>query len=346
MPVGTTLRRPPRPVLTTGLLLLSTVAGALALGVATALPASAADDPSRPDALVTHGPSCRTGGVVVEVTAGTVAYAVTLTTTRHPEGEDSAEVQPGVTVVLRTGDVEWGETIDTRLEYTALDGSGLTHVDELDGHDYTRPSEADCAAITAPQPPQDVSPAPSSEPGSETGAAPGSGPGSAPPAPEVQPLPGAPAPSPGPGAPADGPVAGGPAAGAVSASARQVPAGGRVVLTGTGFTPGEPVTVRVADGEVLTTVAAGPDGTVEVTVRIPGGVSAGPATVQLAGADSAVTAAVQLQVAAVATPVAPEPLPVPLVAAGLALVVGAAGLVLTAARPRPDAAPAWPTGSA
>ncbi|PRY48179.1 hypothetical protein LY71_11067 [Geodermatophilus tzadiensis] len=345
MPVGTTLRRPPRPVLTTGLLLLSTVAGALALGVATALPAAAVDDPTRPDALVTHGPSCRAGGVVVEVTAGTVAYAVTLATTRRPEGEDSAEVQPGATVVLRTGDVDWGETIDTRLEYAALDGSGLTHVDELDGHDYTRPAEADCAAITAPQPPQDVSPAPAPEAPSSGAGSVAEAPSSPTPVPDVHPLPGLPAPPPVPGAPADGPVAGGPSVGAVSASARQVPAGGQVVLTGTGFTPGEAVTVRVAGGEVLTTVPAGPDGTVEVTVSLPDGVTAGPATVQLAGTDSAVTAAVRLQVAAAATPAEPGPLPVPLVAAGLALVVSAGGLVLAAARRRPAVA-ARPTGSA
>jgi hypothetical protein len=119
----------------------------LGAGVATAAPAGAIEDPARPDARVTHGPSCEPGGVVVQVTAGTAPYAVRLATTRAPGGEDSAELVPGETVVLRTGGVEWGETIDSRLEYTALDGSGVSYVDELAVYTFTRPTEADCAAI-------------------------------------------------------------------------------------------------------------------------------------------------------------------------------------------------------
>lgn len=102
---------------------------ALLSGLAVAGPAAAVDDAARPDARVTHGPSCRPGGVVVEVVAGTGAYEVTLATTRAPDGEDSARVEPGGTVVLRTGGVDWGETVDGRLEYRALDGSGDTSVD-------------------------------------------------------------------------------------------------------------------------------------------------------------------------------------------------------------------------
>ncbi|MBM7807035.1 hypothetical protein JOD57_002872 [Geodermatophilus bullaregiensis] len=350
MPVGTTPPRPPRPVLTTGLALLSTVAGLLVLGVATAPPAAAIEDPTRPDALVTHGPSCRPGGVVVEVTAGTVAYAVTLATTRRPEGEDRAEVQPGATVVLRTDPVDWGEAIDSRLEYVALDGSGTAYVDELEGHDYTRPAEEDCAAIAAPPavgealPGGDV-PAPS--PGPSPAPSPDAAPAPVPPAgavpvPDVLPVPELPAPETTPGSSADGP---GTDPGAASASARQVPAGGEVVLTGTGFAPGEEVTVRDADGTVLATVPAGPDGAVEITVRVPGGAGEGTTTVELTGSTSAVTAAVRLQVAAAGAPVA-DPLPVPMVAAGLALLVSATGLVLVAARRRSPLAPPWPTGSA
>src|SRR5919112_2000881 len=52
--------------------------------VATAGPAAAIDDPTRPDARVTHGPSCRPGGLVVEVQAGTTPYSVRLATTRQP----------------------------------------------------------------------------------------------------------------------------------------------------------------------------------------------------------------------------------------------------------------------
>ncbi len=131
--------------------LLSVATGAFLLsGIALASPAAAVDDPTKPDALVTHGPSCHPGGVVVEVTGGTVDYDVTFATTRSPGGEDAATVSAGETVVLRTGDVAWGETIDGRLEYTALDGSGASFVDELDGYTFTRPAVEDCAAIAAP----------------------------------------------------------------------------------------------------------------------------------------------------------------------------------------------------
>ena len=128
--------------------LVSAATVAFALGsIALASPAAAVDDPTRPDARVTHGPSCHPGGVVVEVVAGTVDYAVTFATTRTPAGEDSAQLPAGETVVLQTGDVAWGETIDGRLEYTALDGSGASFVDELEGYTFTRPAEEDCAAI-------------------------------------------------------------------------------------------------------------------------------------------------------------------------------------------------------
>ena len=131
--------------------LLSVATGAFLLsGIALASPAAAVDDPTKPDALVTNGPSCRPGGVVVEVRGGTVDYDVIFATTRSPGGEDAATVSAGSTVVLRSGDVAWGETIDGRLEYTALDGSGAAFVDELDGYTFTRPAEEDCAAITAP----------------------------------------------------------------------------------------------------------------------------------------------------------------------------------------------------
>ncbi|MGY1733191.1 hypothetical protein ACI798_16905 [Geodermatophilus sp. SYSU D01045] len=305
------------------------MSGLLACGVALAGPASAADDPTRPDARVTHGPSCRPGGVAVEVTAGTVAYAVTLATTRTPGGEDAAELAPGETVVLRTGDVDWGETIDSRLEYAALDGSGTAYADELDGFSFTRPAEEDCAKITAP-PSADVPPAPMPTPVPEPGAPAGEA--------VPMPVPGLPAPETAPGAPADGPHAGA----SVSASADQVAAGSEVVLSAAGFGAGEQVTVSGPDGTVLGTAAAAPDGTVEVVVRIPDGGVPGPTTLEVVGTDSARTAAVDLRVAAAQGPVDPDPLPLPLVAAGLALVTTATGLVLAAGRRRP----ADPAGSA
>ena len=122
----------------------------LAAGTALAGPAAAVDDPTRPDARITHGPSCRPGGVVVEVTGGTVGYAVTLGTERRPAGEDAADVAPGAVVVLTTAGVDWGETIDPFLEFAALDGSGVGWVDELPGYSFTRPAAEDCAAIRPP----------------------------------------------------------------------------------------------------------------------------------------------------------------------------------------------------
>ncbi len=262
MPVGTTPRRAPRPVVTTGLTLLFAVAGLLAGGLVLAGPAAAIDDPARPDTRVTHGPSCRPGGVVVEVTAGTVAYAVTLATTRAPDGEDSAQLQPGEVAVLRTGDVAWGETVDSRLEFAALDGSGTTYVDELDGFEFTRPTEEDCAAIADPPGAGDVPPsAAPAEPTPEPSQPAPASPSGALPAPDVVPLPvpglpvpGLPAPEVVPGPSGDGGVSPG---GAVVASAGRVSAGDAVTLTGAGFEPGEVVTVRLADGKVLATVPAG-----------------------------------------------------------------------------------------
>ncbi|MGY1682951.1 hypothetical protein [Geodermatophilus sp. SYSU D01176] len=119
----------------------------LCAGAVLAGPAAAVDGDAHPDARVTHGPSCRPGGVVVEVTGGTVGHAVTLATTRSPAGEATAEVGPGAVVVLRTGPVEWGETIDPFLRYTPLDGSGTAYVDDLPGYSFTRPAAEDCAAI-------------------------------------------------------------------------------------------------------------------------------------------------------------------------------------------------------
>lgn len=151
MPTGSTPggqahagRRARSGALLTGLLTL------LTLGVITAGPALAVGDGTRPAVHVTNGPSCRPGGVAVQVIAGTVPYHVVLATTRDPGGEDAADLAPGQTVVLHSRDVDWGETIDSRLEFTALDGSGVSYADELDGWTFTRPAQADCAAITSP----------------------------------------------------------------------------------------------------------------------------------------------------------------------------------------------------
>jgi len=179
----------------------------LVASVAFAPSAAAVDDLTRPDFRVTHGPSCHPGGVQIEVVAGTAPYRVVLATTREPDGEDSAELTPGQTVLLDTGDVDWGETIDSRLEFTALDGSGEVFADELVPYSFTRPAREDCAAIVAPV----AAAATPSAPGAAT-PAPDAGtpadadtPEGAAPQPEVGAEAGSPAPLPGPdGAPAAG----------------------------------------------------------------------------------------------------------------------------------------------
>jgi hypothetical protein len=118
--------------------------------VVTAGSAAAIADGTRPDSRVTNGPSCAPGGVVVQVVSGSVPYHVVLATTRTPAGEDATDLRPGQTVELHSRDVAYGETIDSRLDYTALDGSGAHYVDELIGWTFTRPSAADCAAVAAP----------------------------------------------------------------------------------------------------------------------------------------------------------------------------------------------------
>ena len=190
----------------------------LCTGIALAGPAAAVDDEARPDVRVTHGPSCRPGGVVVEVAGGTVGHAVTLATTRAPGGEDTAEVAPGAVVVLATGEVDWGETIDPFLEIRALDGSGAAWVDELPGYSFTRPAEEDCAAIAPP-----------------TGAA------TVPPMGEVVPMPGLPEP--------DGSVPAG-----ITPGSPPVDVSTRVVAAVDGAGPGWPL---LAGGGALVATGAG-----------------------------------------------------------------------------------------
>lgn len=328
MPVGTTRRVAPGSALLAGL-----VAVLLGAGVAGAPTAAAVDDPSRPDARVTHGPSCRPGGVVVEVIAGAVPYSVVLASTRKPAGEASAEVEPGATVVLETGPVDWGETIDTHLEYTARDGSGTRYTDDLSGYSFTRPAQEDCAVIAPPTAPATVPPgAPVPD---------GAHPAGVPPVVTVpdtttevvpMPVPGLPAPSSGSTAAVPGGTA------TATSSEQQVLAGDVVTLTGAGFQPGEPITVLVNGTAVPVTVTAGSDGTVTAEVPVPDGVLVGDATVELVGAHSSLTAMLELQVAARGTPVARDEVSWPLLTAGVALLAAAAGLVVTAGRRTPPRA--------
>jgi hypothetical protein len=288
-----------------------------------ASPAAAVEDPTRPDGRVTHGPSCKPGGLVVEVVAGTSPYFVRLATTRQPAGEDEATLAPGATVTLRTDDVAWGETIDGRLEYEARDGSGVTFVDELEEYSFTRPTEEDCAAVAAPSG-AEVPPATPPSAGT-TSAAPteetpspsptGSSAGAAEPVPSVS---------------------AGPADRTSTSAARPVNAGGTVTLVGAGFLPGERVTILLHGSDtVLGSGTARPDGTVQIEVRIPSRTADGPATVDMFGHRSELVADVELQIAGHGS-TADSGLAdvVPLVAAATALVATAAGLVAVAGRQR------------
>lgn len=309
---------PSRPVLSAGLL-TSFVFLFLGAALATAAPAAAIDDPTRPDGRVTHGPSCRPGGLVVEVMAGTAPYAVRLATTRNPAGEDEAVLQPGETVILRSDDVAYGETIDGRLEYTAGDGSGTAFIDELEEYSFTRPTRADCDAVAAPTTPEPEPPttSPSGTPSGSAGPGQAPAPGTAVPTSTEEPS-------------SSGSAAPAPADGSSEPPARQVSAGDTVTLQASGFLPGERVTIQLQDGgEVLGTATAGPDGSVEAEVRIPDRTAAGATTVDLVGSESALVADVLLQVAGAERAVAGHGWVdlVPLTAAAVALVGGVAGLV-------------------
>lgn len=292
----------------------------LALGTA---PAAAIEDPTRPDGRVTHGPSCNPGGLVVEVVAGTVPYFVRLTTTRQPAGEDETTLEPGVTVTLRTDDVDWGETIDGRLEYEARDGSGVTFVDELDTYDFTRPAKEDCEAIAAPS---DAAVPPAAPPSAGVASPSATEPNPSP-SPEGQPSAGGPAPS----------GSAGPADRTPIPAARPVAAGGTVTLIGAGFLPGERVTIALRGSEtVLGSGTAGDDGTVQIEVRIPSGIDAGSATMDMFGHRSETVADVELQIAGHTSATGDSDLTdlIPLVSAAAALVVTAAALVSVAGRQR------------
>jgi hypothetical protein len=298
-----------RPTLSAGF-----VAVLFGVALATAVPAAAADDPTRPDGRVTHGPSCRPGGLVVEVVAGTSPYTVRLATTRTPSGEDSAVLAPGQTVVLHSADVAYGETIDGRLEYAAQDGTGVTFVDELEEYSFTRPSKEDCDAIADP------TPTGSGSASSSSGSAATASGDSAPPTSAAP----TEAPSSGSATATEGGVA--PTFTGGDAAPQQVMAGDTVTLQVGGFQPGELVTIQLHGSDaVLATATAGPDGTVQTDLRIPGNTDPGATTVHLTGTQSETVADVDLQVAAAEMPLATsgDAGIVPLVAAALALVAAA-----------------------
>jgi uncharacterized membrane protein YgcG len=283
------------------------VAGLLVVFAAAALaaagPAAAVEDTSRPVARVVKGPSCSPGGMVIDVVARTAPSSVRLATTRTPAGEDSGTVQPGATLRLYGADFAYGETVDSRLEYTALDATGTSYVDELVDWTMTRPSKADCDAVATPSSAGSAadaagssssaaassgSSAASSGAGGSTGSDGTGGQSSAAPlAPSI------------PQAAAD--RNGG------SASVTGVDATGMYTLRGSGFQPGERVTVHLrGSGTVLASATAGPDGSVRARVQPPSGSSDGAQSVDLIGDRSEVSAGVRLQVSAAQSPVGPR----------------------------------------
>jgi hypothetical protein len=144
--------------------------------------------------------------------------------------------------------------------------------------------------------------------------------------------------------PAGNPVAGGPTptgAGVPDrAAAGAVAPGGVVTVRGSGFVPGEAVDVSLggADGP-LTTVVAASDGSVEAVVQIPRAAELGQVTVRLVGRTSSATTGLDLQVAARQQSLAPTSDPVPVAAAGTALLVASAAVGVAVAR-RPRSVPA------
>ncbi len=123
-----------------------------------------------------------------------------------------------------------------------------------------------------------------------------------------------------------------------SSSTGQVSPGSVLTIRGTGFAPGEAVTVTLAGSTApLATVTADDQGRVEAVVQIPQDVVLGPAVVRLVGTDSASATEVALQVAARDTPGSSGRTPLPLMAAGLLLLALATALAVRAARrPRAD----------
>jgi hypothetical protein len=297
---------------------LGVVAGLLVLVTGAALaaagPAAAAEDTSRPVARIVKGPSCSPGGMVIDVVARTAGYSVRLATTRTPAGEDSGTVQPGATLRLHGADVAYGETVDSRLEYTALDAHGTSYVDELEDWTMTRPSKADCdaaAAMPSSGSSSDVapsSPAATSSSAAATGAAGATGSGQSSAAPQA--------------------ATGASNWNAGSAAVTGIDSAGAYTLAGSGFQPGERVTVHLrGNGTVLASATAGPDGRVRARVQLPA--ADGAQSVDLVGDRSEVTAGVRLQVAAAQTTVEPRGTGNlwALIAACLALVSTVGGLV-------------------
>jgi hypothetical protein len=312
-------------------------------GVALAAPAAAMEDPRRPSATVTHGPSCGPAVVRTLVTNGSAPHRVALVFDGGAE-QDAADLAPGEQVELVSSDVSWGVTVDVSVTVTSVEGPEAP----LELETYTRPSARDCAAITpttepapagTPTPAETVVPETVPPAGDEpTSSAPGS------PVPDTSqpPVPSTTAPGTTTGTTEAGapPLtsaaetpAGHSGGSAASSSSAAVSPGGVVTVRATGFTAGEPVTVTIPGiDEPLTTVTAAADGSVETVVQIPRRAELGATTVQFTGAQSAATAGLDVDVAA-RDGVVPQSTGSPFTAAvGLALAGAAGTLGLMGAR--------------
>lgn len=314
-------------MLSSALVVLVAACALLGGAVALAGPAAAIEDPRRPTAVVTHGPSCGPGVVRVEVTNGTEAHHVALVLDGG-QALAAADLGPAGQAELTSSDVDWGQTVDVTVTVTDLDG---TTEAPLELGTYTRPSAEDCAAITTPTAGTGTeTPTPGSTSAVPTTQVPSS---SAPSSTSTR----SPTPSgttPAPGTPRSTPPPSSSSSAAASGpSAASVSPGGVVRLRATGFTPGESVTVTLLGAhEPLTTVTAGADGSVEAVVQMPRDLGLGAATVRLVGGASAASTGLDLQVAARQQPLPPRTTSVPVLAAGLGLIGAAAVLGLTAAR--------------
>ncbi|MCZ2803743.1 hypothetical protein O2W18_01340 [Modestobacter sp. VKM Ac-2983] len=381
-----------RPALAAGLALGALLVAGVA-GVAAAGPAAALEDPRRPAATVTHGPSCGPGVVRVQVTNGTEPHRVALVFD-GVEQQDVADLAPGQQAELISEDVDWGVTVEVSVTVADPDG---TVEQPLHFQTYTRPSEEDCAAVMPPptpvtptpdpSTPAPVPPTPTDTPVPSTPPPSSSPPSTAEPStaepwtPEPStpersstappPVASSPTPSPVPSSTTPWPRAPSPPLPTVSDRSTSAPTtssgepaststtepdagsggpsrpdgdtswspvasvspGGVVTVRASGFLPGEPVGVRLAgDGELLSTVTAAADGSVEAVVQIPRGVALGAATLEFVGGESAATAEVDLEVAARAAPVTEQTGSPVVLAAGLALLTAAGSIGLVGVR--------------
>ena len=372
MPGAVPARRP--ALLPTGALTLALlVAGVLLAGPATAAPtttpeptagttsspaAAAVVDPARPTARVVHGPNCSDGFVRVEVTAGNAARTVALRYDGAGTGS-AVDLAAGERVTLEGTEVAPGTVVAVSVAVGGPDGDEQP----VDLGTYPRPSTEDCEAVTGPTgptgttapttpptgtdpttppttssapttTPRPTTPAPSTtRPTTPPTSGPSTGPSTGPSSgPTPAPTPGSTTgPAPTATATPDGPVGG-------STSTGQVSPGSVLTIRGSGFAPGEQVTVSL-DGSTapLATVTADDQGRVEAVVQIPQDVLLGPAVVRLVGSDSTAATSVALEVAARDTVEHATRTPLPLLAAGLALLGAAVGLATVAARrPRTD----------